>query len=147
MLAMMRDNVCKISKWGLPPVYSNPASVYGAAGGKYLYTNNGVICIAVLAMYEGYEDFGLDLLRKDLEMGYCHWGYMWDGVNFCSGYGDTGEIIGGWDYWFNWSIWAAAAALANGDFSVLLKPGGLVNRMIKAAAPGPKSLRPFQEKI
>lgn len=67
-------------------------------------------------------------------MGYCRWGYMWDGVNCCSAYGDTGEASYGWDYWFNWSIWMAAAALVNGDFSVLLKPGGLVTRMIKAAS-------------
>jgi uncharacterized protein (DUF608 family) len=141
VLAVLRDKVCKISKWGLPPVYSNPDGTMWTGQtntyltGKYLYTNTQVIWIAILAMYEGHKDFGLDLLRKNLELGYCHWGYMWDGVNCCSAYGDTGEVGYGWDYWFNWSIWMAAAALAGGDFTVLLKPGGLVNRVIKAGSP------------
>jgi hypothetical protein len=59
---------------------------------------------------------------------------MWDGVNCRSAYGDTGEVNYGWDYWFNWCIWMVAAALAKGDFTVLLKPGGLVNRVIKAGS-------------
>lgn len=60
---------------------------------------------------------------------------MWDGLNCCSGYADTGESTFGWDYWFNWSIWTVAAALAGGDFSALVKPGRLVNRIIKAGSP------------
>jgi hypothetical protein len=64
-------------------------------------------------------------MRKDLEISYCKWGYLWDGTNCCSGAGDTGEVNYGWDYWFNWSIWTAPAALA--------RPGGLVHRMKEVA--------------
>jgi uncharacterized protein (DUF608 family) len=139
VMTVMRDKVCKISKWGLPPNYANPDGTMWTGPsnpyltGKYNYNNHQAIWIAVLSMYEGHRDFGLDLLRKDLELSYCHWGYMWDGANGGSTFGDTGEGSG-WDYWFNWSIWTAAAALANGDFTVLLKPGGLVNRMLKAGS-------------
>jgi uncharacterized protein (DUF608 family) len=143
VLEVVQDKVCKISQWGLPPVYANPdGTIYTGTGsneyltGKYNTLNFQVIWIAVLAMYEGHKDFGLDLLRKNQELGYCHWGYMWDGVMGRSAFGDTGEVSYGWDYWFNWSIWMAAAALANGDFTALLKPGGLVNRVIKAGKTG-----------
>ena len=141
VIAVLRSKVCKISKFGLPPVYANPdGSIWSGTTnayltGKYLYTNTQVIWIAVLAMYEGHKDFGLDLLRKNLELGYCRWGYMWDGVNCCSAYGDTGEVSYGWDYWFNWSVWMAAAALKGRDFTSLLQPGGLANRVIRAGNP------------
>jgi hypothetical protein len=135
----VQDKVCKISQWGLPPVYANPdGSVYTGSGtymaSKYSTLSLELISIAVLAMYEGHKEFGLDLLRKNQELDCCHWGYMWDGVCLRSAYGDTGEWSFGWDYWFNWCIWMAAAALAKGDFTALLKPGGLVNRMIKAGS-------------
>ncbi len=47
--------------------------------------------------------------------------------------GDTGEVNYGWDYWFNWSIWTAPAAIANTDIGALARPGGLVHRTIEAA--------------
>jgi hypothetical protein len=137
---VLREKVCKISKFGIPPNYSNPdgSTWTGASNpylaGKYVYTNHQVFWLATLAIYEGHKDFGLDLLQRQLHQYCCHWGYMWDGVNCCSGYGDDGEISYGWDYWFNWSIWMVAAALAGGDFTVLLKPGGLADRVKKAGA-------------
>ena len=48
------------------------------------------------------------------------------------GAGDTGEVNYGWDYWFNWSVWTAPAALLKQDVSALSKPGGLVHRVIEA---------------
>jgi hypothetical protein len=87
-------------------------------------------------MYEGQKEFGLDLLYKNLHISYCKWGYMWDGTCALSGAGDTGEVNYGWDYWFNWSIWTAPAALLNQDVSALAKPGGLVHRIIEAGKDG-----------
>ncbi len=140
ILATLRDKVCKISKLGIPPNYSNPdgtpwtGSSNPYMAGKYVYTNHQVFWLSTLSIYEGHREFGLDLLHKQLYNYCCRWGYLWDGVNCCSGYGDDGEISYGWDYWFNWSIWLAAGALAGGDFTVLLKPGGLADRVKKAAA-------------
>ena len=61
---------------------------------------------------KGHKDFGLELLRKNLEISYLDWGYTWDGTNCCSAGGDTGEVNYGWDYWFNWSIWTAPCSAA-----------------------------------
>jgi hypothetical protein len=124
---------------GLPPIYSNPdgtpwsGQVNGYITGKYTYLNHEEIMLGVLAIYEGHKDFGLELLYRDHEVGFCRNGYQWDGVNCCSAFGDTGVMNYGWDYWFNWCVWTAAAALKGGDFSILTKPGGLVDRMKEAA--------------
>jgi uncharacterized protein (DUF608 family) len=145
MIVTLRDKVCKISKLGMPPLYSNPDGTLwkqndtGYLTGEYIYTNHQVIWNAILAIYEGHRDFGLDLLHKNLELSYCQWGYMWDGTNCCSAGGDTGEVNYGWDYWFNWSIWTAAAALLNQDITALAQPGGLASKMIAAGRSGEPS--------
>ena len=138
MLAHLRDKVCKLSQLGMPPIYSNPDGTHwgsdatGYLTGQYIYTNHQVIWNAITFIYEGQREFGLDLLRKNLEISYCKWGYLWDGTNCCSAGGDTGEVNYGWDYWFNWSIWVAPAALHNTDVAALAQPGGLVHKIIEA---------------
>ncbi len=138
VLATLRDKVCKISKLGMPPTYSNADGTAwtgndtGYLTGRYIYTNSQVIWNAITFIYEGQREFGIDLLRKNLELSYCKWGYLWDGTNCCSAGGDTGEVNYGWDYWFNWSVWVAPAALLNTDITALVKPGGLVHRVIEA---------------
>jgi len=140
IFAVLQEKVCKISKLGIPPNYANPdGSMWTGPSdpymtGRYVYLNFQVFMLAILAIYEGHKEFGMNLLQKHLHLYSCHWGYMWDGVCCSSGYGDDGEISYGWDYWFNWSIWMAAAALAGGDFTVLIKPGGLADRVKKAGA-------------
>lgn len=142
ILKVLRDKVCKISQLGMPPIYSMPdgspwtADKTGYLTGEYIYTNHQVIWNATTFIYEGQREFGLDLLRKNLELSYCKWGYLWDGTNCCSAGGDTGEVNYGWDYWFNWSIWTAPAALLNQDVTALVKPGGLVHRVIAAGKSG-----------
>ena len=142
ILTVLRDKVCKLSKLGMPPIYSMPdgslwtADKTGYLTGEYVYTNHQVIWNAITFIYEGHKDFGLELLRKNLEVSYCKWGYLWDGTNCCSAGGDTGEVNYGWDYWFNWSIWTAPAALLNQDIGALVRPGGLVHRVISAGKQG-----------
>lgn len=139
VLATLRDKVCKLSKVGMPPLYAAPDGTLwnkdktGYLTGSYVYTNHQVIWNAITFIYEGQRDFGLELLRKNLELSYLVWGYTWDGTNCCSAGGDTGEVNYGWDYWFNWSIWTAPAALLNTDITSLMQPGGLVHRILKAA--------------
>ena len=138
ILAVLRDKVCKLSKVGMPPLYSAPDGTLwnkdktGYLTGSYVYTNHQVIWNAITFIYEGQRDFGLELLRKNLELSYLVWGYTWDGTNCCSAGGDTGEVNYGWDYWFNWSIWTAPAALLNQDITALSRPGGLVHRILAA---------------
>jgi hypothetical protein len=105
----------------------------GYLTGKYVYTNHQVIWNALTFIYEGQKNFGMELLRKNLSVSYLTWGYTWDGPNCCSAGGDTGEVNYGWDYWFNWSLWNAPAALVNGDITALTRPDGLVYRMLQAA--------------
>jgi len=99
-LALMRDKVCKISKLGMPPIYAEPdgsnwkRDKTGYLSGEFVYTNFQVIFNAITFMYEGQKDFGLELLRKNLHLSYCDWGYMWDGTCSCSAGGDTGGSIG-----------------------------------------------------
>jgi len=137
ILTLQRDKVCKISKLGMPPIYANPDGTMwnkdktGYLTGAYLYTNHQVIWNAITFIYEGHKDFGLELLRKNLEVSYLDWGYTWDGTNCCSAGGDTGEVNYGWDYWFNWSIWTAPAALLKKDITALSQPGGLVHKMLE----------------
>jgi uncharacterized protein (DUF608 family) len=139
VLALQRDKVCKISKLGMPPIYANPDGTMwnkdktGYLTGAYLYTNHQVLWNAMTFIYEGQREFGLELMRKNLETSYLTWGYTWDGTNCCSAGGDTGGVNYGWDYWFNWSIWNAPAALLNKDITALSKPGGLVHRLLDAA--------------
>jgi len=138
ILTLQRDKVCKISKLGMPPIYANPDGTMwnkdktGYLTGAYLYTNHQVIWNAITFIYEGHKDFGLELLRKNLEVSYLDWGYTWDGTNCCSAGGDTGEVNYGWDYWFNWSIWTAPAALLKKDITALSQPGGLVHKLLEA---------------
>jgi uncharacterized protein (DUF608 family) len=142
ILAGIEDKVSKISKLGMPPTYANPDGTAwteddsGYLTGRYIYTNFQVMWIAILAIYEGRREFGLDLLRKNLELSYCKWGYLWDGPCACSADGDTGEANYGWDYWFNWSIWAAPAALMNQDVAAITKPGGFVHKILEAGKTG-----------
>ena len=138
VLATLREKVCNLSKVGMPPIYSMPdgslwtADKTGYLTGEYVYTNHQVIWNALTFIYEGQKNFGLELLRKNLALSYLTWGYMWDGPNCCSAGGDTGEVNYGWDYWFNWSIWNAPAALLNKDITALTRPGGLVHKILEA---------------
>ena len=138
VLRTLRQKVCSLSKLGMPPIYALPdgslwtADKTGYLTGEYVYTNHQVIWNALTFIYEGQKKFGLELLRKNLALSYLTWGYTWDGPNCHSAGGDTGEVNYGWDYWFNWSIWNAPAALLSKDITALTQPGGLVHRVLEA---------------
>ena len=138
VLRTLRQKVCSLSKLGMPPIYALPdgslwtADKTGYLTGEYVYTNHQVIWNALTFIYEGQRNFGLELLRKNLALNYLTWGYTWDGPNCHSAGGDTGEVNYGWDYWFNWSIWNAPAAMLNKDITALTQPGGLVHRVLEA---------------
>ncbi|MDO8685891.1 MAG: hypothetical protein Q7J78_04380, partial [Clostridiales bacterium] len=133
------EQACKLSRLGMPPLYmKTDGSVWdvdftGYLTSRYIYMNPQVIDIALTFMYEGRRDFGLELLRKNLEIYSCKWGYAWDGPVGGSGLGDTGEKSVGWEYWQNWILWGSIAALEEQDLSSPCRPGGLINRIIKAA--------------
>ena len=140
MLRAIREKVCNISRLGIPPNFANPDGTpyTGEANhymtGKYTFNETQVIYTALTFAYEGQREFGLELLHRLCENNACRWGYMWDSPCCHSAFDDDGEGTYGWDYWFNACIWAAPAALANQDLTGPCKPGGLVDRILKAGA-------------
>jgi len=110
----------------------NDAVGAGYLTGKWGYTNAQVRKIAMAFMYVDQKDFGLDLLRKNLELNSLRWGYTWDGTHACSQKADNGERSYGTDYYQNQIFWGVPAALANQDIAGPLKSCGLANRMIEA---------------
>ena len=137
-LKMIRK-ACAVSQLGIPPNYLNSeGELFKAEHGGYLtgsftYVTFTTYNIALTFIYEGQKEFGMDLLRKCLEPYSCKWGYTWDSVNVLSGGGDTGERSYGTDYNQNMSLWGAPAAIAGEDMTGPTQPGGLVDRMIRAA--------------
>jgi uncharacterized protein (DUF608 family) len=130
-----------ISRFGIPPLYSAPGGKpweennTGYLSGKYLFTNHQVTQTAVTFIQAGQRDFGIELLRRQYENIAHRWGYMWDGPNACSSTGDNGERSAGWDYYFNWVVWTAPAALAGQDVAAFCRPGGLGHKVIQAGKP------------
>jgi uncharacterized protein (DUF608 family) len=131
--------VCAISKLGMPPDYAEPdgrpwlsEQGNGYLIGEFNYCNFEIYMIASLFIFQGDREFGMNLLRKNLEIIAFKWGYIWDGGCCNSGAGDDGNVSSGWDYFFNWTIWGVLAALAGGDVRVPSSQGGIVAKMINA---------------
>ena len=130
-----------VSKLGIPPADLNadasawqPDDLKKYLTGTYTFEEFATYFLAETFMYEGHKEFGLDLLHRCLELFSCKYGYTWDGANVFSHEGDTGERSYGTDYYQNLCLWAVPAALAGEDVSGPARPGGLVDRMIKAGA-------------
>lgn len=83
-------------------------------------------------LYHGQKDFGEDVIRRTLAYVMVHNGFAWDFP--LSWQVDTGTRTYGSDYYQNMILWSAPAVLAGQDLSGPCKPGGLVDRMMKAAA-------------
>jgi len=133
VLDIIRKKGCKITKFGIPPGYIDPNGTIAAGVdgyGNYSFMTPFVYFQAMNYMYAGQKDFGLELLRRCVQLSN-DWGYPWEAVDIILG--DTGKVTYGADYGFNMAIWAVPAALQNESLSAASKPGGLVYRMIKAA--------------
>jgi hypothetical protein len=138
VLGIIKKNVCNISKYGIPPTYASPAGTSwsdnaGYLTGKFNYVNQAVYFLAMTYMYEGQKDFGLELLRKTLEVDFCKRGYTWDGAHVASSKADDGVRAYGSDYYMRLALWGVPAAMEGQDITGPCKPGRLVDRIIKAA--------------
>jgi uncharacterized protein (DUF608 family) len=96
----------------------------------------GTFILAMLYMYRGQRELGLELARRPVqEVVRRGWIYDWPVIL-------DGEIDGkvepriGFDYYQNLMLWSLPAALAGGDFAGPCAPGGLVSRILDAAAEG-----------
>jgi uncharacterized protein (DUF608 family) len=109
----------------------SPAPVGGY--GTYSYFPPEVLMLAMTYMYAGQREFGLDLARRCWENITCTWRYTWDAPNIMRGDKDTGESVYGHDYYQDMMLWSLPAALAGQPMDGVVKPGGLVDRILKAA--------------
>ncbi len=141
-------NVCAVSKLGIPPnvaggdftpyskeKYKNEVLGAGYLSGAYAFTPHQVYMIAQVALYEGRRELGLEILKRIQENQFCRWGGTWEAWNLCSPKADDGARGYGIDYSHNLCLWNTPAALAGEDMSGPCKPGGLVARVLQAAAP------------
>ena len=102
--------------------------------GAYSYFHAELLMLAMLYIYEGEKEFGLELARRGWENLVCVYGYTWDLPNFVRGDQDTGERGGAsCDYYQDMMLWSLPAAIEGKDVSGPLKPGGLVERVLRAA--------------
>lgn len=90
-----------------------------------------VLILAMNYLYDGDREFGLELARRSLDNIVRRQRHPWDQPNMVRG--DTGERIFGTDYYQNMMLWALPAALAGEGLRAPLEPGGLVDRVLRAA--------------
>ena len=90
--------------------------------------------LAMTYIYNGEKDFGLEIARKVWHNIVCQQGLTWDQPNIMRGDADTGERSFGADYYQNMILWSLPAAIDGEDLSAPTKPGGLVDRVIRAAS-------------
>ncbi len=98
--------------------------------GSYSMFLPEVMILGMTYIYAGDRDFGNSLLQKTMEQMVLVHRHPWDLPNAM--FGDTGERQFGTDYYQNMMLWAAPAAYEGTDIAGLCRPGGLVNRIIKA---------------
>ncbi|MHB9035500.1 MAG: GH116 family glycosyl-hydrolase [Armatimonadota bacterium] len=121
--------------------YANPdATPIGQAKqgtwdyGQFSYFPPEALMLAMNYMYEGQKEFGVELARKVWHNLFCLQGYTWDMPNIMRGDVDTGERSFGNDYYQDMMLWSLPAAMEDKPLDAPVKTGGLVDRVIKAAA-------------
>ncbi len=93
----------------------------------------GTLMDAMLYIYYGQAEFGLDLARRAMHTLVVENGLSWDQpILFSSG---SGKMLYGNDYYQNLILWTLPAALANSDLTTFCGPGNLVDRILSAAKP------------
>jgi len=133
-LATIRQANVKLTKHGAT-LFANPDGTLPQKVGYEPYGQHGFLLplIAMIYMYEGERDFGLELYRRLMEHVICKLGCTWEFPNQTRGDKETGEIVFGSDYYTNTVLWMLLAAMEGKDISGPTKPGGLVDRIIQAA--------------
>jgi hypothetical protein len=127
----------------IKPVF-RPAQMYRAS-------YHSIYRRAMAEMYAGHKNQGWEVLRAALELFSCKWGYTWEGVNITLPAGGInkwgnnskeaetplsqvgiGQRLYGSEYHLNMNIWEVPAAQVGQDLSGPTKPGGLIDRVIRA---------------
>jgi uncharacterized protein (DUF608 family) len=128
-----RGNVA-VTKYGAVNYVNPDGTPAGVKGyGTYSYVPPEALMLAMTYMYNGDREFGVELARKVWHNLICLQGYTWDMPNIMRGDVDTGERTYGTDYYQDMMLWSLPAALDGKDLSAEAKPGGLVDRVTRAA--------------
>jgi hypothetical protein len=90
----------------------------------------GTFMLAMLYLYEGQTDTGLDLARRVVSETVQR-GWMWDWAVVLDG--SEGPRIGT-DYYQNMMLWSLPAVISGGNIKTPCQPGGLVYRVIQAGS-------------
>jgi uncharacterized protein (DUF608 family) len=87
--------------------------------------------LAMTYMYEGQSELGLELARRCVQ-ALIDGGSEWNQPNILRG--DNGLEVFGSHYDQNMMLWALPAALEGESIAAFCRPGGLVDRIIRAAS-------------
>ncbi len=90
------------------------------------------LCAAMTFMYSGRRDTGMEIVKRIYEAIAIKTRSPWN--QRCLISSDSGLPVWGDDYYSNLVIWAVPMALAGQNVSAFCATGGLVDRMIRAAA-------------
>jgi uncharacterized protein (DUF608 family) len=104
--------------------------------GTYGFFPVEALMLAMTYMYNGQPAFGQELAYRVWYNLTCIQGYAWDAPNIMRGDADTGERSFGQDYVQNMILWSMPAAFEGRDVGAPAKPGGLVDRILRAAKTG-----------
>jgi uncharacterized protein (DUF608 family) len=88
-------------------------------------------CAAMTFMYHGHADIGLEIARRIYEAVALKTRSPWN--QRCLISAESGLPVWGEDYYSNLVVWALPMALAGESVSQFVRPGSLVDRMIRAA--------------
>ncbi len=133
-LETIRQANCQLSQSGATNYANADGSAAKVGGyGTYGYFPPELMMLAMTYMYEGEQEFGIELMHKCMENIVCQWGYTWDAPNTIRGDMDTGQRHFGGDYYQNMMLWFVPAALKNRDMTGPLEDNGLVQRVLRAS--------------
>jgi uncharacterized protein (DUF608 family) len=142
LATLARCNV-PLTRYGVAVVCANPDGTLRQPArpdrwdyGPYASFSHSDLMLAMNYVYEGQVAFGLELAHKVWHNLVCRQGYTWQMPNGTRGDVDTGEgRLGNQysDYYMNLMLWSLPAAVAGQDFGGPARPGGLVDRLLRAA--------------
>lgn len=133
-LATIRRGNVAATRYGAVNYVSAEGKPVAVGGyGTYSYFPPEALMLAMTYMYAGQKEFGLELARKVWHNIECIQGYTWDMPNIMRGDVDSGERTFGNDYYQDMMLWSLPAAIEGKDFGAPARPGGLVDRIRRAA--------------